>query len=427
MLSLRNNWAFLSLLSVIILLPWAGEKIVFFGLPLYLPELAILLASFFFFRKLGQRLLVPDGFILFGLLLFCGGALLSFFFNPLSLTGLGMLKSWFFFPVLLGWFLWQTLRVTKEYDLVLSTWLLVLLGIAVRSLSFLFAGDLTYDGRLAGDYTSPNFLAIIMAPAPLLIAYFFLAPTTLRQDSWWRIIFLSISFPAVLFVLFATHSYGVWLGLALAFTLLFFGYGWTRFSWKGWAAGSLLTLGFLASLVFVEHNNEKWQALFTLDQRSSLTSREMIWQVATLIIRERPLFGIGVGRFQEKYLAYQQHFPPYLEWAVPEPHNIFLAVFLATGLLGIFGFLLVLGRTLFFLVEQYHASGTETEQRLILLLLSLWTVFLMYGLFDTPYFKNDLSLLFFLLLALSLSGTTQKKTSLSVEVSSLGNDYNSIR
>ena len=68
----------------------------------------------------------------------------------------------------------------------------------------------------------------------------------------------------------------------------------------------------------------------------------MIWKSAGLMIKNNPLFGIGPGNFQEKYMEYQKYFPPYLEWAVPQPHNIFLAFWLESGLIGLAGFILLL-------------------------------------------------------------------------------------
>ena len=59
------------------------------------------------------------------------------------------------------------------------------------------------------------------------------------------------------------------------------------------------------------------------------------------MIEKNPLFGIGPGNFQNKYLEYQKYFPPYLEWSAPQPHNIFLAFWLESGLLGLAGFVII--------------------------------------------------------------------------------------
>ena len=75
--------------------------------------------------------------------------------------------------------------------------------------------------------------------------------------------------------------------------------------------------------------------------RSSLSSRTMIWTSALHIARDNPILGIGPGNFQTKYLEYQHFYPPYLEWAVPHPHNILLTFWLYSGILGVIGFLIV--------------------------------------------------------------------------------------
>ncbi|OGI21597.1 MAG: hypothetical protein A3J06_01000 [Candidatus Moranbacteria bacterium RIFCSPLOWO2_02_FULL_48_19] len=107
------------------------------------------------------------------------------------------------------------------------------------------------------------------------------------------------------------------------------------------------------------------------------------------------LFGIGLGRFQEVYLEYQKYFPPYLEWAVPQPHNLYLAVWLQTGLLGLIGFILLVSRAIILLIKNKSRESA--------LLLGLLTLYLIYGLFDTPFFKTDLAFSFWLVIALIMT------------------------
>ncbi|MDP3962279.1 MAG: O-antigen ligase family protein, partial [bacterium] len=144
-----------------------------------------------------------------------------------------------------------------------------------------------------------------------------------------------------------------------------------------------------------ESGSEKWQALTQLENRSSFASRMMIWQSAGKMIADNPIFGIGLGRFQEVYLEYQKYFPPYLEWAVPQPHNLYFAVWLQTGLMGLIGFTLLIAWVIFLLVKNKSRESA--------LLLGLLTLYLLYGLFDTPFFKTDLAFAFWLVIAFILT------------------------
>lgn len=410
-----DNVPFFFLLATVLLLPLAHLKTVFFGIPLYYPEWTVLLTLGAFgyraWRSEGpgfSELFRLDKTVLLGGILLLAGALLSFFCNPFSLTGLGMLKSWIIFPLLFGLLLRKELQTNQRINGLLVLWFGVLGVVALRSLWLWSAGDLTYDGRLSGDYASPNFLAYFLAPVSLLGGYFLLVSERVGPKNFWRIVLIGSGIVATLLALFLTRSYGVWIALFAAGMVFFTGAYWRKA--KAWRFLVLfLPILVVGSFFLTERGSEKWQSLVEDDPRSSLASRLMIWQSAGLMVLDNPLVGIGVGRFQEKYLEYQRFFPPYLEWAVPEPHNFFLALFLATGLLGFLGYCLLLGRLGFLLYRSFCTPG---EKAVHLLVASLWALFLVYGLFDTPYFKTDLAYGFFLVWALTLTAVEKKTLSL---------------
>ena len=93
--------------------------------------------------------------------------------------------------------------------------------------------------------------------------------------------------------------------------------------------------------------------------------------------------------FKEYYLAYQKYFTPYLEWAVPQPHNIFLAFWLQAGIVGIIGFI-------YMIIMLYSRVSIKNYAELHWLAVSFLTYFLIHGLVDTIYWKNDLALIFWL-------------------------------
>lgn len=133
--------------------------------------------------------------------------------------------------------------------------------------------------------------------------------------------------------------------------------------------------------------------------RSSWQSRLAIWQAAWLIGKDHPIFGIGAGMFQEYYLRYQKYFSvPYLEWAVPQPHNLFLAFWLQAGLLGLFGFVWLL---VIFFRQAISLIKKRNQLAMAMGLVVLYT--LLHGLVDTTYFKNDLAVVFWLMAALLAS------------------------
>lgn len=409
MVSIRSLILF-SLAASIALLPLAHLKLMVFGLPLYSVEIPILIALVAYAYGWRQKIFSPLGGIDFrepfviGILLFFSGAVLSFAANPFSLTGLGMLKTWFVFPLLALWLWLETEPDNRDLERMLLVWLSTITLSALASLTFFFQGTLTYDGRLAAWYASPNHLAFFLAPGVLLTGYFLASPLLAKRNFFGSLLWLSLAVLA--FALFGTRSYAAWLSVSIALaTFLFLDKTAFPSGHKKIAAALLLT-GIISLFIFFESGSEKWQSLSAFDERSSLASRAMIWESAAAMIADRPFLGIGIGRFQETYLAYQRYFPPYLEWAVPQPHNLYLALWLETGLMGLlgFGFLIIvwLRKLAALLRTEGAGQGNEHVKKTTALLIALIALMLILGFADTPFFKTDLALSFWFILAFGI-------------------------
>ena len=130
----------------------------------------------------------------------------------------------------------------------------------------------------------------------------------------------------------------------------------------------------------------------------SIKSRLVIWQSAWEILKDHPLIGIGPGMFQKYYLDYQPRFEPYPEWAVPQPHNIFLAFWLQTGLLGLIGLVWLLA---VFFRETKKGLNPGQGSILMIILMAAMIYVIVHGLVDTTYWKNDLAIIFWLITALA--------------------------
>lgn len=395
----------------IVLLPIAHWKVTLFGLPLYSVEMPVGVALAVYMYGYWKGVFSPlknvykhNPFIL-GILLLCLGALTSFLFNPFSWTGLGMIKTWFFVPILFVWLWTETKPEKKDVDTMLFLWLGTIAFVSLIALEYFFQGKMTFDNRLSAWYASPNYLAFFLAPEILLVHYFFLHP--LFADKKWSrrmMIGILISF---LFVLFHTHSYAVWASIFFAENLFFF---LKRTQYSTYTTQEQRTAFFLLFLfllfLFLESGSEKWQALTSLQERSSLASRMMIWEVATTVISDNSVFGIGIGRFQEVYLSYQNQFPLYLEWAVPQPHNLYMALWLQTGIIGFFSFLFLVFvwiKKMFSLGQSVHCIDDMKKRSA--LFVALLSFFLILGFVDTPFFKTDLAFIFWIILGLGMSIT----------------------
>ena len=198
----------------------------------------------------------------------------------------------------------------------------------------------------------------------------------------------------ILLALCFTYSYGAWLAVffALFFTII------TAVHQKKFLFIGLFFVIAVTILVF-QFNTSKFSNLINFSQRSSFASRIMIWDSSILMIKQNPILGIGPGNFQSVYLSLQKYFPPYLEWAVPEPHNVFLAFWLQAGFLGLIGFLLLL----FFVFKKlFGIIKNKKDPFLAAPLLGFFIYTVLHGLIDTTYWKNDFSFLFWICIFLTI-------------------------
>ena len=145
---------------------------------------------------------------------------------------------------------------------------------------------------------------------------------------------------------------------------------------------------------FWQFNTPKFQSLLDMNNRNSITTRVQIWDTAITMIKNNTILGIGLADFQRVYSETipEKYFPPY-EWLVPEPHNLYFAFWLHLGVAGIIWIIYVLRYTILKLIEAIKSNQWETYW----LSLSLLSIYI-YGILDTPFWKNDLALLFIVIL-----------------------------
>lgn len=379
--------------SIILLLPVYLVRFELFGLKTNL--LDILLISFclhWFFKRViiekqslakslecafggVKRFLLPISLILMGLIA-------SVFQSSDVAMGLGIMKSWFVLPITFFIFASDVARTEQQKLNLIKAWFLSGLLMMVLSMVYYLNGGVTYDDRLRAIFSSPNHLAMYLAPA-LIIGVFVLASDRWQIATKAKIVSLIVAVVFVGTIIFLTKSMGGM--LAIIISLLPFFYRQIKNSKRG-IVTFLVLLSLIFSFSFLVLGKD-------FSERSSFSSRMIIWRSAIDIAQDNVVFGIGPGMFQEKYLEYQPRFEPYLEWAVPQPHNIFLAFWLQSGLLGLIGFV-------WLLAILFKDGFKKRDNEIVFLGLILIIYFVAHGLFDNTYWKNDLAVMFWLAIVL---------------------------
>ncbi|MCX6729922.1 MAG: O-antigen ligase family protein [Candidatus Portnoybacteria bacterium] len=324
------------------------------------------------------------------LLLFLGVSIATVFSWDIRLSA-GIWKAWFVDPIL---FFVVFITVIKKEDIKNVFKCLVFSGavVAVIALVYLACGNLNYQGRLQGIFNSPNYLAMYLAPILIILMFLFkkiqsqkgtrqrpsealrsvsASPLTMRLGL--REVFLAIEFLTILVVLFFTKSFGVLLGIIITM-----GFGVVVYLYNKHKKGLLLGIIFaMFALIMIIG----WAKMSSLEGLRSFDARFVIWEKAIDVFVQYPFTGIGPGTFES-------YFPPYPKWGVPQPHNVFLAFLIQTGLVGLVGFILIL--------IWFYKNNAKN-----LALLCLMTYILAHGLVDTTYWKNDLSMMFWIIIGIA--------------------------
>ena len=127
---------------------------------------------------------------------------------------------------------------------------------------------------------------------------------------------------------------------------------------------------------------------------NTFEGRLQIWGPTLRMLQDHPIFGAGLRSYPDVVARYMPRDQP----AQLHPHDVWLAMWSDLGMLGLLAFAALVGMLLWRGWRGFlAASGTFRA--------ALWgasaglVAILVHGTFDTPYFKNDLSLEFWIVAA----------------------------
>ncbi|MEK7189701.1 MAG: O-antigen ligase family protein, partial [Patescibacteria group bacterium] len=108
------------------------------------------------------------------------------------------------------------------------------------------------------------------------------------------------------------------------------------------------------------------------------------------MLKTNPILGAGLANYQTAVRPWH-----ILRWAeiYLYPHNVFITFWSETGLFGLIAFL--------WLIILFFKKTIANHTRLSKILIASMIIILIHGIVDVPYFKNDLSVIFWTLLGLA--------------------------
>ena len=256
-----------------------------------------------------------------------------------------------------------------------------------------------------------NYLAMIF---PIALICFLLENNKKKKIVYY--ILLSIFYSTLMIC----QSRGIWISICL--TLIFAIYIIFKFNLlkvfkenKRWVVLILIT--FLVITIIYSTDNPLNKSVITVPQRAlstfdeqdpSINTRILMWRTTFEMIKDKPIFGSGIGTFKMNYLEYQADFlqnnPDYIKYSgkAGEAHNEYLQIWSELGIIGLGIFLLIIF-VFYKLVWEFLKQEKDIKKKLTCLGLFLGiNCFLIHSLFTFPLHVPTLGSTFFIIFGLTV-------------------------
>ncbi|MDX9893768.1 MAG: O-antigen ligase family protein [Patescibacteria group bacterium] len=338
-----------------------------------------------------HRLKNFDKYYRWPIILIIASAIIALLLSPDLRTGAGLWKAYFIEPIMFFMVVADVIKSHKDKKYVLWALGLSMLAISLLAIYQKFSAFGIFEAswiaqanrRVTAIFSSPNAIGLYFGPIIAIYLSWFIWGEKKITGTVGKLLVL---IPAILAVLF-TVSQGTWLGLATALVFLAF-FGWD----KKWT--TIIVMGLVIISLAIPISREKILPLLTLQDASGQNRLILIktsWQGLTSNAQN---FVLGLGILGFDQLQDQTRDPLKLEDLL-YPHNIILNFWSELGLLGLIGFS--------WLIIKFFFKGFKDHYQprwLRLGLMAAMITILIHGLVDVPYFKNDLAVLFWLIIAL---------------------------
>lgn len=328
--------------------------------------------------------------------------------SPDIKAALGIFKAYFVLPVMFAAMLYHLIDTPKKLYLVLCALVISALQIAILCLTQWgfnwpdFAHQELAQGRSSAVFNSANAVGLAVGPVIAIISAFLLFKRPLskqRLAGGWLVVC------CLLLGLYTSRSDGATVAVIGVYLVLVLGYVFnqTRHHFKHLSSLSLglLTIYALSTILYMGWFNHPPTVAnpYTRPNFTTLTIRQCTWQGAWASLQHSPLMGNGLAGFSQAYLKHATcDAEPFVY-----PHNIILNVWTELGLAGLVVWLMISAVWLTTAAELIRAND-HTWSWLGWAVMTALCYWLIHGLVDVPYFKNDLSMMWWIILASTLTG-----------------------
>ena len=248
--------------------------------------------------------------------------------------------------------------------------------------------------RINGPFTTPNdfsnYLATLLPLAAVLSFINF-------KKKWVRTALRALSL--ILFiclVLAATRSAWVAVSASLLLALLF---GQTRL----FLAGTLLILfAFLAFPFLPAEVRYRATHFLYFHEAGAYFHRKVLWDMGINMFVQKPFFGQGLGTFMYNFEKFQPAYYP-TNWEISYAHNCFLQMAAETGMFGLLSFMAMVSMLFYTCLTRIWSMAKGNLYYTVCGLTLGICAFLIASAFDTSLYSLALSVMFWMMMGLSVA------------------------
>lgn len=367
-------------------------------------------------------------------------------------SALGIWKAYFFEPALFYILILNVFTDAKRNDIEgdlnqalrassLSgvwekiLWPLAVSAFAVSALSFYqwATGDLIFnefwanpeERRIVSFFGYPNSVSLFLGPIIMLMVGWFLSisPAGIRREQIKKS-FIFITIIISLFSIYFAKSKGALIALSISFLIFFLFSAPKKMKW------SALSLIIIAVIVLTAIIPARDLFMDKIVYGKSMQIREQQWKETWAMLKNNKyISGAGLSNYQNAVKAYHQEGIFLRNYKDPDwhkktvfnaeyrasvwqpteiylyPHNIFFNFWSELGLAGVLLFTWIIWKSFNVNVRNLkfvtNDLGDKKRQYLVLGIICAMIVVILHGLVDVPYFKNDLAILFWVIIAMT--------------------------
>ncbi len=312
------------------------------------------------------------------IILIAASTIISIIIAPDKRAALGIARAYFWEPIIFAILLIKIKPNAKKifnaalYGFSLNA--LLIIGYGIFQYFFPRLIPITYqaDHRITSFYSYPNAIALYLAP---------LIPLFLSAAWAWPLVIFG-----VVAIVMAKSAGGL---IAVSAALFVAGclFKKTRLA----SIAVALIIG--AAVIFAPQLSGLREQILMKDWSGRV--HQIGWQESVAMLRDHPIFGAGLSGYPTVVKPY--HTAKGVE-IFQYPHNLFLAIWSELGLIGLIGFLIIF---IWFFKTMFGRYTLNPKPYTLKIMAAAMVAILVHGLVDVPYFKNDLSLMFWILIAIT--------------------------